>query len=146
MSNRATPTKMPSSEASLVDALTEHIETLWADPEYVLEMRSPGGGRADITVLSKGHVYSVEAKLTNWRRAIGQAVLNRYWSNRCYIALWHTKVGPSVKTEARRHGLGVISVSPSGAKMVVGAQLAQPRAHLKGQVRKAISEARSGEP
>ncbi len=125
---------LPESEAELVDLLTEHANTLWSRPEVRLETASPGGGRADVSILSNGRIYSVEAKLEHWRRAIGQAVLNRYWSDRCYIALWHSKVNEQVTDEARRFGLGVIAVHPSGARKILGAQQCTPHRALKEKV------------
>lgn len=128
------PADMPLTEHELITKLVRHAGNLWSKPLLMLELRSPGGGRADLSVLSNGRIYSVEAKLRDWRRAIAQAVLNRYWADRSYIALWHTVVTADIETAARRYGLGIIAVRPAGARVVIGSQQGKPHRTLKRQV------------
>jgi hypothetical protein len=133
--------EMPATEEHLVDLLSRHADLLWSSPVVSREVRSPSGGWADLGVLSRGRVYSVEAKLTHWRRALGQAALNRYWSDRAYIALWHSQVTADVLEEARQLGLGVIAIRPDTARVVAGARQGKPKADLKRRMVRKLQEA-----
>lgn len=65
-------------------------------------------------------VVSVEAKVSDWRRAVAQASRNRVFSNRSFIAL-----PESVALRVRREqvfsllGIGIIGVSEGGAARIV---------------------------
>jgi hypothetical protein len=61
-------------------------------------------------------VISVEAKFTNWRKAIAQAVRNSIFSQRSYIALPES-VAKRVRGEQvfRERGIGLLSVRETGA-------------------------------
>jgi hypothetical protein len=65
----------------------------------------------DLLVFDGVDLVGIEAKLSDWRRALAQAVLNRYCVDRSYVALWASKVSPEVVEAAMSFGVGVLSVN-----------------------------------
>jgi hypothetical protein len=60
-------------------------------------------------------IVAVEAKVIDWKRALQQAARNRLFANLSYVALPQAVAGrPSLYTEARGLGIGVIAVDADG--------------------------------
>jgi hypothetical protein len=128
----AQPTGRPRSlrESDVVATVVRYLEVAGVRDVNV-EVRSHGTARADIAYLDGRDLVAVEAKLSDWRRAIAQAVLNRLCFDRSYIALWHGAITPEVIAEARRFGLGVLGVTAEDVTTVRHAPRARPGAHIR---------------
>lgn len=65
-------------------------------------------------------IVTIEAKISNWRRAIHQAARNRVFAHRSYLAL-PERVASRVRKQdqVQRLGLGVISVDDNGDVVVL---------------------------
>lgn len=98
------------------------------------EIRSHGRARTDILMLWGGELSGVEVKLSDWRRALAQAVLNRYCVDRSYIAMWGSVISENVVREAHRHGVGVISVTDDEIVIVSDAPRTDPLSSLRGDI------------
>ncbi|WP_457253602.1 hypothetical protein [Pedococcus sp. P5_B7] len=59
-------------------------------------------------------LVAVELKLSNWRRALAQAVRYRIFAERSYVAMPYERVGELLIREARRVGVGVLAVAVTG--------------------------------
>lgn len=123
------PATRPSTELEVVNHVTRLIGDLELSfgpiSQIATEVRSHGRSRADILLLGND-LISIEAKLSDWRRAFGQAVLNTTVVDRSYIAMWSGYIGRALIDAAERHGIGVIEVHPEGLEIVVKATAGQP--------------------
>jgi len=74
-------------------------------------------------------VISIEIKVSNWRRALQQAQLNKAFSHRSYIAVPNSIAEKiSVSKEIRASGIGLISISmESSATLLVNPVLRKPK-------------------
>ena len=63
----------------------------------------------------------VELKIKDWRKGLWQALINFQIAGHSYIAVWHKYVQRAQKeTELlRRYGVGLISVGPKTAKIII---------------------------
>lgn len=65
-------------------------------------------------------VVSIEAKVSNWRKAIHQAARNQLFSHRSFVALPPRVAERALEDESLSlHGIGVLSVTQDGAVAVV---------------------------
>lgn len=73
-------------------------------------------------------IITVEAKVKNWKSAVEQAVRNRIFAHKSFVALL-TKVAERVRTEPifSRFGIGLLSVNDDCVKVVRRARHHQPR-------------------
>jgi hypothetical protein len=67
-------------------------------------------------------LVAIEAKVSDWKRGIAQAALNRFFADHSYVAVPSARVAEGVIAEARRHGVGVLGVDDDG--LIVGAAAA----------------------
>jgi len=104
-----------------------------------VEVRSHGRSRTDVVFLAGDEVIGVEVKMTDWRRAIFQALLNRYCVDRSYIALWTGRVTTNVLSEAIQWGVGVLAVSATSIEIVRAAPPNQPEPALRNRIRAALA-------
>src|SRR2546422_1120956 len=132
------------SSSSVRVSETELIERLLANIPYAkirslgCEVRSHGRARADVMLFANGELIAIEAKVSDWNRALGQAVLNKYCSDRSYVALLDSRITPAVKSEAKLHGIGLIAVSVDKSRVVTKAARNAPLATLRARVLKAL--------
>ena len=65
-------------------------------------------------------VVSIEAKVSNWRKAVSQAARNQLFSHRSFVAL-PTNVATRASTDEHvaREGIGVLAVAQDGSVTVV---------------------------
>lgn len=71
--------------------------------------------RIDLLVLPHrgSELISIEAKVDDWRRAYGQAIVNLAAADFSYIALWERRLGSIDKEALIAMGIGLISVGAS---------------------------------
>jgi hypothetical protein len=74
-------------------------------------------------------VVAIEAKVSDWRRAVRQAARNQLFSHRSFVALPCSVASKAVKAgNLGRVGIGVLAVGPDGAVSVIrDAAVQQPK-------------------
>ncbi|MFL6209466.1 MAG: hypothetical protein ACJ74W_11485 [Pyrinomonadaceae bacterium] len=91
---------------------------------------SEGNGYVRLQIMPPNparNLVAVEAKQSKWREAILQARRYSFFADQTYIAVWEKTV-PSVDlTFLRKHRLGLLSVTPEAAKIVIPAPSRLPR-------------------
>jgi hypothetical protein len=126
------------SEEDLVKSLLG-AESIFGDAvKAVTEVRSHGRARTDVVLLCGSELVGIEVKKSDWRRAIAQAVLNRYCVDRSYIALHTERLNDSVLSEARQWGIGVIGISASGLEIQVEATKGAPDSEMRRHILESI--------
>lgn len=113
----------PSNEATLVNVL---ISWFPRGSAWARECAVQGRARIDICVSDAYGVHGIEAKVIDWRRAIGQAYLNRYSVDYSFIGLPVLAIREYVVAEAQTFGLGVVAIASAGVWIVAEADRAVP--------------------
>ena len=64
---------------------------------------------------------AVELKVDDWRTALWQASIDLQIAHRAYVALWHEYAHRAERNAdlLRRYGVGLISVGPKSARIVI---------------------------
>ncbi len=123
------------TEAAMVIALTASVARLFGKhANHATEVSTHGRSRTDVCVLAGDLLIAIEAKLSNRRRAIGQAVLNRYYADRSYIAVLDRHITVELTNEARHWELGILTVSRTGVAIALPAPISSPDAQLRARV------------
>lgn len=126
---------LPTTEAAMVRIIVDGLAGLFGEPTVICEeVRSHGRSRADVCALIDGSLVALEAKRTDWQRALGQAALNKHVVDRSYIALWSGRIPPAATAAAMEYGVGVVAVHPGGLSVVVPAQPTSPDAHVRARI------------
>jgi len=76
-------------------------------------------------------LIGVEAKLTDWTRALRQAILNRYAVDASLIAMPIQRIGSQVLDLADEHGIGVLGVQTNGLTLLLPAVVGSPDTALR---------------
>jgi hypothetical protein len=115
--------------------MLRHVRTAFGRrTRLAREVKSHGRFKTDVCLYADGSILAIEAKLFDWRRALGQARLNTYYADRSYIALWQAQITDGIVIEASRHGVGVIGVSRSRIEVVHSNAVSQPDPVLRTRV------------
>lgn len=69
---------------------------------------------------------SIEAKLSDWKSGVYQAVRYKAFSNSSYLAISEEYLDKVDRKFLRKNGIGLITVSGSGAKIIVRAKKNKP--------------------
>lgn len=139
MSSR-TDSAQPQSEEELVGLLIRQLtRTFGRGAPPSREVRTHGRARADLCLLRGGELISIEAKLLDAHRAIGQALLNTCFADRSYIAVWHQSVTPHLISAAMRWEVGVLAVGRGVVTIAVPAPRTQPNRALRDRVVRAVA-------
>lgn len=123
-----------ASEAVLVRRVLRNLSQLGRVSGWGVELNAHGRSHIDVCALIDGEVLGIEAKLSDWRKAVGQAALNRYAVERSYIALEPARVSPAVNEVAAQYGVGVLSVTSTSLVVHQEAQLFTPDPRLRERV------------
>ncbi len=131
-----------ATETDLVAELAKRFSARWAVRALKWEVRSHGRSRTDLACLVRDigapHevplLIGIEAKLTDWPRAIGQASLNRYAFDLAFIAVPATLGAKSLLPTAARHGVGVLGVMPGALDLLLPAQRREPDPYLRARI------------
>lgn len=67
--------------------------------------------RVDLGFMSDDGLVVVELKVSDWRRAVRQAFLNRWVAQSSWVALWHEGVTLAAVEAAREAGVGLLVVT-----------------------------------
>jgi hypothetical protein len=119
----------PASESEVVDRILQHVRQIVEparDLQVATEVRTHGRSRADVLVLADDRLIAIEAKLSDWRRALGQAALNQSVADLSYVAMWAGRIPAALLEHAEKEGIGVIAVSVDHLALVVSASAGRP--------------------
>lgn len=123
---------LPVSEQEITDILVSCLrKTFGVTVRSKCEVSADGRARADIAVMVADKVLTIEVKRSDWKRAIGQAVLNRYCADHSYIALWESRINQHVLSEAEAWGIGVLAVDYQSVRIAKAAPAARPDNFLR---------------
>jgi hypothetical protein len=129
--------KRPATEFEVVAQIVKHAVELEAHIGPIqlvgLEVRTHGTSRADVLIFASDLV-AIEAKLTDWNRALGQAVLNTTVVDQSYVAMWAGYIAPGLLKAADEYGVGVIAVHDDGLEILVKAGAGTPDATARAVV------------
>lgn len=126
---------LPETEEEIRRLIVARLsESFGLESQYAFEVRSHGRSRTDLVLMASNELIAVEVKKRDWRRAIYQAVLNRYCVDRSYVALWAGCITSEVLSEASTWGLGVLSVSAESLTIVIAAPTATPDPIVRGRM------------
>jgi hypothetical protein len=134
-----TESNSSATEWHLVRTLATRLRSDWRLRRNGLEVASHGRARADICVVMKDEqnrdaLIAIEAKLTDWPRALRQAALNRYVADASFVALPNQFINPSLIRHALELGVGVLGVGDRSLVIVVKALTSNPDANIRSRV------------
>jgi hypothetical protein len=98
------------------------------------EVPSHGRARTDLILWDGECLIGIEAKLKDWGKAIGQAVLNKQCVDQSYLAMWSSAISDAVLSEAARFGVGVMALSELGMRIVLQADHERPIPELRDRL------------
>jgi hypothetical protein len=124
----------PATELELVDIILSHQHIFGELQAVGIEIPSHGTSRLDVVLLSNDRVIGIEAKLSNWSKAIAQASCNRYCVDETYIAIWEGSYIDRACVTARRYGIGVVSIGASGVEIALPAEIQSPDPILRERI------------
>lgn len=140
---------MPLTEAQLVGELGVLLARRWPVRAVGTEVRSHGRCRTDLCALIGNGGYrsdqiliGIEAKLSDWGRAVGQAALNRYAVDLAYVAMPAGRTPAALLIEAARHGVGVLAVGRRSLDVVTTAALSEPDPTLHARIASQLQRVR----
>jgi len=94
--------------------------------------------RPDIVYVFKGFLVTVELKIWDWRKAVQQALFNRFFSL-AYVALqWKRRRNINMEV-FRKLGVGLIAVNSRGAKI-----LAEPQPPISPELARTVGKLLGG--
>jgi hypothetical protein len=79
-------------------------------------------------------LVGIEAKLTDWNRALRQAALNRYAVDASMIALPIDRISEAMLSAADEYGVGVLGIHGRGLTVALPATVSCPDAALHARV------------
>ncbi len=123
-----------SEEALVASILRDARRRYGPSAVCALELRAHGRAKTDLVVYASGRVIAFEAKLQHWKRVILQAVLNTYYADESYVALYERCVTDQVLAEAARFRLGVIAVDGKCVRIAHPASALSPNPILRTRV------------
>ena len=118
----------------------QDIGTIAKVDRFGEEVCSHGTARTDIALLCDDILIGIEAKLTDWQRAIVQGLRNRYCVDRSYIAIWDGGYVDSACATAQRFGLGVFVVGTQGVRLACESELNEPEHELRSRMVSQLKE------
>ncbi len=89
------------------------------------ELRIPvGQKRVDLMMVHKNYpkMVAVELKVSDWKTAVRQALLDTHCAHFSYVALWHKAVPNVDRAWLEKSGVGLISVTNEQAEIKVKAR------------------------
>lgn len=129
----------PSTEAELVRLLLRRLRSDWPTRAIASEVRSHGRCRTDVCVRVRDlhspagtdMLIGVEAKLSDWNRALRQALLNRYAVDASLIAMPIQRVSEQILEVASNHGIGVLGIHARTLVVMLPAVVGSPDVLLR---------------
>lgn len=96
------------TERRLVDVLVSHLREQHVTGREVEHYEK----RIDVATVRSDtdELWAIEAKIANWSRALGQAIVNLAAAERSYIALYSPHAHRAPLGILEEHGVGLISV------------------------------------
>jgi hypothetical protein len=126
---------MPAREQNIVDALLIGLACPFgANLRPVTEVTADGRSRVDVAAVIDDTVIAIEVKRCDWRRAVGQAALNRYCADMSFIGLWSSHVTDRVVKEARQAGVGVLAIDHREVRVAEPSPVGNPDPQLRARL------------
>jgi len=140
----------PVSEADMVRVLLRRFRATFPVRAYGTEIRSHGRCRTDICVIARDFgaqsetyvTLGIEAKLIDSKRALRQAILNKYAVDGSLIAMPAGRLTRDVLSIAEDHGIGVLAIRSDGFEVVVAAMRNNPDSTLRARMVDQLVKAR----
>ncbi len=129
------------TEADAVVWLISNIKAFAPGGRVATEVPSHGRARTDLVVVTPRQLIGVEVKLRDWRRALGQAILNRYCFDLSYVALLPSAIRTELLDTAREFRVGVLAVSADCVEVRLRAARNAPEPGIRGRLRKTVEDA-----
>lgn len=131
-----------ATESDLVAELARQLSSRWAVRARGWEVRSHGRSRTDLACLVRDIgaaetdplLIGIEAKLSAWPRAVGQASLNRYAFDLTFIAVPVTLGAEGLLPTAAQHGVGVLGVARGTLSVLLPAKRREPDPYLRARI------------
>lgn len=94
--------------------VVERVETYMKKKKFKTYREVPAlDKKIDIVGVRNREIWAVEAKVKDWKRALQQAVTDRLFVDRVYVALWHEFAGRADEEIYGKFGIGIMSVDGS---------------------------------
>src|SRR5438128_365228 len=104
--------RQPTTEAEMVATLVASVGRVFGPhADHATEVGTHGRARTDVCVFVENTLIAIEAKLSNRRRAIGQAFFNRYYADQSYIAVLENHLTVNLAAEAQHWQLRILAIS-----------------------------------
>ena len=78
--------------------------------------------RIDLVCIKNRHIHAIELKVYDWKRALRQAYANLYVADYSHVALWHETVHRVDRSVFKKHGIGLLQVTPDECSVVIKAK------------------------
>jgi hypothetical protein len=102
----------PPESALMLPVLRAALRAQWASQMTPACVEIPWyQKRLDLAFVSADGLVVVELKVTDWRRAIKQAFVNRWIARASWVALWHENVSSMSYEAAHEAGVGILVVT-----------------------------------
>lgn len=139
------------SEAELVEKAVRLLRGRWPVRAIGLETKSHGRCRTDVCVRVRDlndpegpeYVVGIEAKMTNFMRALRQAARNQYAVDASFVAMPVERITSEMIEAAKEFGVGVLGVGPNSLTVLEPARVGQPDASLRERLNAQLSPARA---
>lgn len=106
------PRNRPPEAALMLPVLRAALRIGWASQMSRASVEIPWyQKRLDLGLVSGDGLVVVELKVTDWRRAIKQAYLNRWIARSSWVALWHENLTGAAYEAALDAGVGILVVT-----------------------------------
>jgi hypothetical protein len=130
------------TESEFVRSMLRRLNTEWPIRASAVEVRSHGRCRADVCVrirdvyapLGSDLVVSIEAKLSDWQRALRQAVLNQCAVDASFVAMPISRINDSLLDHAQNRGVGILALCGRRLNIVLPAAVSSPDSVLRRRV------------
>ena len=94
--------------------LVQILNTFFISNEFQTVLEVPNLGQSvDLVAIKKNNLTFVEAKMSNWRRAIVQCKAHIFAADYIYIGISSNSISKNFLSISRDLGFGIIHVNPS---------------------------------
>lgn len=144
----------PRTETDIVHSLSIEVRREWPVSAMGFEVRSHGRCRTDLCLRTSAQandgspniIIGIEAKMTNWRRALQQAILNRHAVHVSMVAVPSQRGSAELVCLAREYGVGVLAVTKTSLTILSFGVVGAPDAILLRKMNEQLQPVRRLRP
>jgi hypothetical protein len=144
----------PKTETDIVRALATEVRREWPVSAMGIEVRSHGRCRTDLCLRTSAQandgspniLIGIEAKMTDWRRALRQAILNRHAVHVSMVAVPSQRGSAELVCLAREYGVGVLAVTKTSLTILSFGVVGAPDAILLRKMNEQLQPVRRLRP